>query len=275
MRGFIITLATSGIILLLVLYSNTLRDSYRGMERALAEPQSLTYGAALFDDISAEVNSIAGPSVSFAEANDSLGVQITDTLPKSNYSAQLNAYEAFIEGTLANRTRTTIDANLSNLRTGTVTMRINQDYAYSAAPQGGEMSFTRSGGTNATAYYINISVVKSRVAYVPFTFNPSGDINVTVRYTDLNGTILASGAVLSSGTDFMQVTHDVGSVRVSFGRKSGNNGAVWTNATNVSASLSMLATLPPLNSSKRLGYSYDDTLSYQQGKVSIFRNLGK
>ncbi len=275
MRGFVITLAVTGIIALLVALSSALYNSHLSMERALAEPQPLMYAAFLFDDVAGDINEIAGPGLSVNQSNASVSITVRDTVPNTDFSSELGDYETFLEGTIANQTNSVIDANLSNLTSGRCAMTINGIYEYENDPLASTMTFTSQGGTGASQYTINITVEEERTNYTSFPFG-SGDINVTVMYTDENGTVNENGVLSSSSTNSMMVEYaGGGSLDVKLGTVSGNDGSLEVGSDSIIADVVWTAELPALPIGIRTGYEYDGTLQYTQGKISLSRRIGR
>jgi hypothetical protein len=275
MKGFVITLISTSLILVLVTLSASIYDSYRSMERDLIQPQSLTYAASLFDDVAGDVNDLAGLEIKLTQTNTSTGLFISDTVPKPNYTANLTAYESFLESTYANQTHAYIDVNFSNM-SNALDLEINEDYRYTNDIADGDMLFTSSGGTGATAYFVNITVDEYRANLTLPDFNSSGDINLTLMYVDLNGTRTDSGKVFSHKADRLDVEFDGGgSLQLDIGPAAGNRGSLSLETDNVTAQVSWYVILPPIDGDKKFGYEYDATMEYVQGKVSMSRNIGK
>ncbi len=275
MKGFVITIVSVSLILLLVLLSSSLRNSHLSMERALTEPQALSYAAFLFDDVAEDVNSIAGPEITLMETNSSMNIQIKDSIPKENYSGELSDYEGFLETKIANQTHAYIDANFSNMSSGAVLVSINEDYTYENDPATGEMLFTSQGGTGATSYYITVMVSETRQNFTSFDFNENGDLNVTIEYKDLNGSLTETGKLFSDVPNSLDVVYaDNSSLYIDIGKKDGNDGSLWIKAENTTASVDWYVTLPPIDSTKRIGYAYDATMEYVQGGVKVSRRIG-
>lgn len=270
MRGFVITLITIVLVTVLLSFSAVLHNNYLSLERALKGPQPLIYGSFVFDSVAYDINEIIGPRIDIYHSNESVGVFISDRIPQQNFSAELSDYEGFLEDEIAEELNIYVDANFSNISS----MTINEDYVYTN--ENNEMLFTASPGTGASAYYVNITVFETRKNLTSFDFNSSGDLNVTIFYSDLNGTVTDSGKVFSDGgNDFKAEYVGGGSLRVEIGNKNGNDGSLFVNAPYVISGVSFFAVLPPINETKRLGYEYDVPMGYSQGKINISRLIGK
>jgi hypothetical protein len=276
MRGFVITILSLCLMVMLVVLAMSLRNAQLGTERALLEPLPLTYAAFLLDDVGYEFNSLLGPVITLRETNDSTTVSVSDSIDGYNHTAELSSYEAFIEGPVAAGASNSIDMNLTNLTDGVITVFINGEYRYANDHGDNESLFTRDGGTNASAYEINLTAAAIRSNVTGMAFNESGTLNVTIRYTDLNGTETESGAVFPDNDNSFQVNYaDGSSVLIMVGRHAGNDGSLLVRSSGISALSSWSAALPPIGPDTRMGYEYDATISYVQGNAAKHCRIGK
>lgn len=278
MKGFVVTIIALSLVALLFVLSTSLRNNYLSNERSLSAPQPLIYGAFLFDSIAMDVNSLIGPVIQFNQMDNSLGIAVTDSIPKGNISSALSTYGNFLNQSVADQTHSSINANFSNLTSGVLTVYINRDYLYTNNEYAGEMEFTApgGGGTNATSYDINVTVLKTRSSISPFNFNNSGNLNITLRFTDLNGTDIESGSVFSTSSNVFSVSFSDGSsASVSVGLNNGSSGSLVIRTANANGAASWYVLLPPLNETKKMGYQYDATLNYTQDRINIFRRIGR
>ncbi|MBI5133761.1 MAG: hypothetical protein HZA83_03530 [Thaumarchaeota archaeon] len=275
-RGFVITLSSLGLIVILVAFSGALHNNYLSMERALIEPRPLLYAAFLADSVAYDVNAIAGPALNITQTNDLMHIFIVDTVPDENFSSKITAYENFLETTIANETHAEINANFSNISSGMLRVLINEKYNYTNNQSGGELLFTANGGTNATSYEINITIIKIRASLQTPVFDPAGNMNVSIRYTDLNGTGTSSGKVYSNQVNNFILRYTDGSeFRLNAGRNSGSNGALWALTQNLTAMVSFSIILPKANETEKIGYMYDAMLEYVQGKIRKTMRIAK
>ncbi len=276
MRGFVITILSIGFMILIVMLAMSLRNAYLATERSLLEPLPLLYPAFLLDDLAYEFNALVGPGISFNQTNASTAVSITDTLHSYNHSADILAYESFIEEEVAERTTSGIDANFSNMTGGTMRVFINGDYEYVGDEGGSRVRFFRDGGSGASSYEINVTVYSVRENVTHMQFNESGTMNVTIRYTDLNGTGVEQGSVFPDQDNYFAVGYPNGTgIAVTAGIMGGNPGSLAISASGTWAEASFTVILPPLNATRKLGYEYDATIDYSQGPVSVSRRIGK
>ena len=275
MRGFAITLVAVSLIAILVVLSTSLRASHLSMERALVEPQSLVYASFMFETVGHDIHSIVGPDILFHPRNDSFGILILDVVPSENFSDDLSDYENFLEGTVANETHTSLDVNLSAITPEDFVVTINEDYTY-AHENNDTAIFTSSGATGATSYQVNITVIETRANLSSFAFDPGGDLNVSLVYSDLNGTKIENGMVRSNGNDEFIVNYtNGGELRMEVGRVDGSDGGFSVEAEDVEASLRLFVMLPPLDGTEKMGYGYNATMEYLGEDVRVSRKTGE
>jgi hypothetical protein len=275
MRGFVITILSVTFIGMLLVLSISLRNAQLGTERALIEPLSLTYASFLLDDVGYEFNSILGPRIGLDERNDSMVIALSDTLHDANHSTDIYLYKAFMEGSVSGATASNISLNITNLTSGTIRLFINEDYNYTNDHSINESFFTKDNGTGATSYSINITVSGARTNITHMAFNDSGTINVTIMYSDLNGTGVESGKVFPNQQSAFRLDYGSNSMVVTLGSINGNSGSLRMKSTGIRADTSWTAVLPRQNPAKRVGIEYDAAISYSQGKVRKAGRIGK
>jgi hypothetical protein len=276
MRGFVITILSMSLIVLLLILTMSVRNAHLATERALIEPLPLVYSSFLLDDAANQFNSIAGPKITLRETNESTGVTVADTIHPFNHSAEILAYSAFLEGEVAERTASNISANFTNITGGEMRVFINEDYTYVNDHADGSARFSRAGGTGAAGYEINVTVYSVRQNVSHMAFSENGTMNVTIRYTDLNGTEVESGSVFADMPNSFTVNYPDGtSLNVDVGLAGGNPGSLKISSAGAIAETAFTATLPRLDAKTKRGYEYDAVISYSQGPVVISRRLGK
>lgn len=276
MRGFVITILSMSLIMMLVVLAMSHRNTQLSTERSLIEPLPLIYAAFLLDSVAYEFNSMVGPQLDLREGNESMNVTVKDILQSHNYSAEINGYDAFLSGEVADRTASSISANFSNLSGGVITLFINEDYTYTNDHTTNESLFTRENGTGATLYDINFTITAVRANVTHMDFNSSGTMNVTIIYTDLNGTDTEQGSVFPNQPNTFRVDYaNGGSMTITIGLVSGNSGSLRMKTDGIGADTTWSTVLPPLDVTKKMGYEYDAIINYTQGNVNLFRRIGK
>jgi len=275
MRGFVITILSIGIIVMLIMLAMSLHNIQVSTERALIEPLPLIYAAYLLDDVAYELNSILGPQTVLNQKNDSMEIMIMDRIHTYNHSTELLAYEEFLINEVARSTTSNITANFTNLTGGVITLFINEDYIYSNDHIDRELLFTRAGGTGASSYGVNFTITAIRSNITHMAFDENGTINVTIRCTDLNGTNVEQGKIFPNQANTFKVEYlDGSSVIVTMGLVNGNNGSLKLKS-GINTDVSWATVLPPIDADKKMGYEYDATITYLQGKVAKHSRIGK
>lgn len=276
MRGFMITVLSVSLIMVLIVLATSLSNTQLSTDRALKEPLPLIYAAFLLDDIGHDFNQMVGPGIVQNETNSSITLTLTDSIHGYNHTWDMLSYDTFLTNEVASRTASNISTNLTNLTGGMMTLFIDEDYNYTNDHIRNESLFTRSGGTNATAYYINVTVTAVRTNMTHMAFNESGTMNVTIRYTDVNGTSVENGSVFPNQQNIMELDYaGGGSLTITVGSHTGNSGSLLMKATGISADTSWTAVLPRINASKKMGYEYDATIDYVQGNVEKRCRIGE
>jgi len=279
MKGFVMTLIVISYILLIVALATSLHNSHLSLERSLLEPQPLLYSAAFFDDVGYDVNEIAGPEISIIQGNESVGISIHEMLPKNNYTEELENYEDFIEGAFAHAN---VSADFSSLTNGTLELYINEEYLYQNQYNGdNEILFKSiSGGTNVSEYSINITMWKIRKSVENFEWDDGepGAINVTLIYSDRNGTEIASGQLDPSEVNYFKIVYEgneTPQVEIKIGSVGGSTGAFWIREYNTSIDFSFHADVPLQDYDGGFGYYYDAVLNYTMADVSKTGQIGR
>jgi hypothetical protein len=276
MRGFVITVLSVSLIMILVVLATTLSNTQLSTDRALKDPLPLIYAAFLLDDIGHDFNEIAGPVIVQNETNSSLMLSVSDTLGGYNDSWAISQYGVFLSNEVASRTASNISTNLTNLTGGVITLFIDDNYSYVNDNTINETIFTKVGGTNASAYFINATVTSVRANVTPMTFNANGTLNVSILVTDINGTYSASGKVLPNQQNTLRIYYvGGGSLVITVGSQNGNSGSLLMQAAGTSAVTSWAAALQPVNANNRIGYEYNATIDYVQGNVEKKCLIGK
>ncbi|MBU1020006.1 MAG: hypothetical protein KJ847_02230 [Firmicutes bacterium] len=276
MRGFVITILSISLLVILVVLGMSFRNSQLSNERSIIEPLPLIYAATLFDDVAVGLNSIVGPQIQIYQRNDSTQIRIIDTLSNYNYSSEIFRYDTFLRGEVASRTASNITTNFTNMSEGMITLFINDNYIYTNNHSSNESVFTKIGGTDATSYEINVTITAVRSDVTHMEFDENGTINVTIQYTDINGTEIEEGQVLPNAVNIMEIDYASGSkLTITIGQINGEGGSFRMKSDSIATVASWTVTLPPINETEKLGYEYDAYIRYVQGRVSKQCRIGK
>ncbi len=269
MKGFVVTIIAVALATILFTLTSTLYDNFSSMQRAIIGPHALTYTAFLFDDVAYETAMITGNRIGLGQENGSLMLAVECSVPNKNYTAELGEYRDFLENGFANRTHSAIIMNFSNMTQGTLEMDI-AGYEYENRYDDGEMYF---GGTGAGGYVINASVFKIRGNITDMN-STGGDLNVSLRYTDLNGSMVQTVTIKSNETNVFRADYGAGEyIEIRVGRNRGSDGTLLITTGNADADVRWSAALP--EPSGKVGYSFDATMFYSQGGISKNTKIAK
>jgi hypothetical protein len=135
--------------------------------------------------------------------------------------------------------------------------------------------------TDATNYWINISVNEIRNTVNDFSFGGSG-LNITLRYTDQNGTEETSGEVNPLAQNKFWITYGENETRridITVGNiQPGNNtwdGSLMIEMTNATSDFSFDVELPHQNSTTQNRILLPLEMSYTQGSISKTMNASR
>ncbi len=276
-KGFVLSLAAGALVILLILLITLLHNSYLNSERAIKNAQPIQYSAFFFNNVFADVKEIVGPGTTITKSNGTIIITITDSLPKSDFIDDLKSYKSFLENSFSVDIHANITANFSAIEDGTLELFLLSRYLYNNSYIGNnEVLFgtiNETDDSKARNYEITLRVKRHRQSIQDFSWNPSGDTNVTIILTDLNGTWNSSGTLDSSTENMFKATFistETRTVEVKLGKIETRKGALWIKDTNSSVLFSFLAKIPLDNTSMPISYQYNALLNYSQ--INITKN---
>lgn len=270
--GFVMSLVAVSLILLLVLLSTSLHDSYLSLERALTEPQALMYASTLFDDVGYDINELIGPEITITERDNSTIILISDSLPKGNFSSKLSTYENFLENGFEPEIHAEVNANFSNLTNGLLSIYINEEYLYQNNYSGDNEIIFKNNSKDVVplSYEIDITILEVRKSVTDFEWDDGepGVMNVTLEYTDLNGTEILNGQLNPNELNYLKIEYEGNNkqVEIRIGEFDNSEGSFKMKEQNITVSFSLQVEVLK-NTSRRIGYEYDATLNYTQGDI--------
>lgn len=276
MKGFVITLISVSLIVILVVMAISLRNEELRSKRVVLEPLPLLYSNFYFDSVAQGINKIAGPELELEQNNESAIIRINDRIEAENHTQELTSFTDFVSGEIAQRTQSNITFNLSNMTNGTNKVFIHEDYIYINDHNTNQSNFTKEGGTGATRIEIQYSIgaVRSNITYPEFSNN--GTMNMSFVFSDLNGTINESGSGYANQITSMTIDYIGGcQITILIGRINSNDGSYSISTTNCEVDYSAQVFLQPINFEKKYGYEYDAIMNYSQGKIEKTTRIGK
>jgi hypothetical protein len=276
MKGFVITLISVSLIVILVVMAISLRNEELRSQRVILEPLPLIYSNFYFDSVAQGVNKIAGPELELQENNTSTIIRISDRIETDNHSQELANFADFVSGDFAQRTQSNISMNLTNITNGTNRVFIHEDYIYINDHNTNQSNFTKEGGTGARRIEIQYSIGAVRSNVTSPVFSENGTMNMSFIITDLNGTINESGSGYANQVTTMTIEYIGGcQISIRIGRINSNDGSYSISTTNCEIDYSAQIEAEPLNFEKKYGYQYDATMNYSQGKIEKSGRIGK
>jgi len=276
-QAFIASIIAVSLSLLLLTIWVILNTSSLIFEKNLSDIQPITFSSFIFDDVGSELESIVGPAFTLEETNVSVKISISDKLPKQNFTGLLSNYKTYLETNFSNNIHANLSANFSNLTDGALELFfLNNGYQYrnnytdnDTDNKSNSIIFQSISATNATYYEVNFTVLKFRNIISSFISDPTGDINVTVRASDLNDTYLESATINSTLVNTFKVNYTDGSdVSLTIGRVANTDGGLQLIDNDASPEFSFVVILPLQDAQTRLVSTYNAMLNYSQGKVS-------
>jgi len=288
MKGFIFSIIAISFMLLLITLAITMSNEYWETERVSAQPQPLSYASATLESIGKLFVDVSLPGATVFSDNSSLNIRIADSVPRSGNGGQLATLKNYVEGDFADSLHADISVNTSQVDNSSLRATLADSFAYENGRNGTREALfgtiANASSTGAKRYSLNITVNEYRRSVSAFTFTPSGDMNVTIRYTDKNGTVEASGGLNSNAANTMTIDYgtnaSTGNLKIMIGRVSQGSyrydGALWMNASNTtSADFAFAAVLPlqPSNSSSLIVLPIE--MRYVQGGITKTMNASR
>ncbi len=278
MKGFFVSLVTITMILIIFfLWSSTTRASI-DFDLNVYESYSSATPGFLADDIWFDVNKIVGPSMNLTKGveDNFTRIYIGDFLPKSNFTSRLQSYKDFVEERMLNQTNANISLDFSSLTDGNLEVTLMDNYTYLndylSSEENTVLFYKNDEDTDVYEYYINITTPQSRESVDDFNWNPSGSINVTLVYSDNNGTTTTSGRLRPNIANEFEIEYENGGeIEITIGRNF-NDGEFVMRTQNVSTTFNLVAVLDPQSS---LGMEYNATLNYSSQNVRKDSLIGR
>ncbi|MBS3067221.1 hypothetical protein J4450_00845 [Candidatus Micrarchaeota archaeon] len=270
-NGFITSIITVSFLAILILLWLSLHKAAINFESSITEPQPLSFVGYFFDNVFEETRRIIGPStLLFEESNTTFRIVIGDSMAKANFTTSLANYRAYVETNFSSKLHANASFNTTNITDGRYELLIDRfqyTFNYTNSSADSIMFGASSGAAGITNYDINVTVTKSRLARVPFTNNPLGDINVTLIYIDNSGTVTETRTLLSTTLSTSSITYtDNSTVAINIGSSS-NPGLLEITDGSASPTFIFVASFPLLNTTRLLA-NYNALLNYTQGDIT-------
>ncbi len=273
MRAFVLTLITVSLMSLLVLTWISFQESAVRFEGNSLRPQSLAFSRIVFEAVFDELHRIAGPDFSTSPTNTTVMVFFNDTLPKPNITAELDLLDNFIEANYSRRIHANLSLDLTNLTDNSVDFILSGHYVHRTNSSTGastvEFYSLNGAQSGVTRYDINVTTLLVRQSVTSFSWDPTGDINVSLTYSDSNGSVTLTGLLRNGTTNTFSILYaNNQTTNVTIGALGTKRGALLIGDTAGTAY--SLAVHLPFNMSQHLTYGYEASLNYTQGVISKY-----
>ncbi len=271
-HAFVSSLTAIVFITLMVLLWNIVQQSAIAFEETITDVLPIASSGYIFENVFEEVNKIMGPSIAIDSNNVSFIFSFSQRIPVSNISANMSVYQNFLALNYSSRLHANLSGNFSNITDGTIDLIVMNDYRYwinNSVVNVTEILFNKldNQSTDVTRYDINITNTLVRQSVTDFVFDPSGDMNVSVTYSDNNGTTTSSGLLRSGVSNTFSIRDSANqTTNITLGSVGVQIGAlriIDTAGTAYNISFRI-----PVNASKRLSIGYEALLNYSQAQVT-------
>jgi len=199
-KGFLFTLSILLLLGFLVAFSTYYAAKPPALARELTASMKTGRAAFVADDLETDLNALLGIGLDINSGNPNTIVTIDDKLPSDFNRARLTRWEQFIESQYGPFISTAFDLNTQAMADANAELLFNNDtqYVFSPTDINSFQLFVPGGDTNILSLDLNVFVNDDLNNSVPWTLG-SGDINVTLRYSDtLTGNSFVSSGQLSS-----------------------------------------------------------------------------
>jgi hypothetical protein len=278
-KGFIFSVIAISFMLLLMFLAIAMSNEYWETERVVAKPQPLSYAKATLENIGKQFVDVVLPNALVSSDNESMTIWISDSAPRPGIAGKLNSLKTFVEDDLADSLHADISVNTTNVSSGYVEATIAQSYVYESGRNGSQEvalhPLVNGSSLDADEYWLNFTINEYRNTVDAFNF-PGGDLNVTVRYTDRNGTVVISGGMNPNVENRMSITYGENEtewIEIILGEVDEVegfewDGSLWMNTSNTtSASFAFAAKLPLASTNETSLIELQIPMNYTQGGI--------
>jgi hypothetical protein len=282
-KGFVFSLIAMSFMMLLILMAVAMANEYRENERVEAAPVPNSFAAASLDNIGGLAADLLLPSASVAAGGSGATFSVSDTLPRQIDSAGLSGLKSYAEGQFAAALHANITLNTTQVENNSLDLRVMDGFVFqSTMDNASSMVFrglANESSTNATEYVVTLFINDYRSSVVDFNYVEDGPLNVTVRYSDRNGTDQTTGSLDPNAENHLVINYDYGEADIVIGKVPGNgthyDGALMMDLANERAMYSFSADLPlqPANSSNLIVFPV--RMAYTQDGVSKTMNASR
>ena len=264
MKGFIATLVSIMLGLLLLLYAISIREDVQAFEQTSNQFNALRHAALVFDAVAADMDRILDADIELHDNNDTVSLVLLGTLPPANSTDTLTAYQDFLADDFASRAHADISLNLSNLTDGAAELRFFDRYDLVFDYENETLLFLPGNSSLPARYDINITfneVRSSQVMDIEESADGAG-INLSLYYLDNNGSVTRDGIIDEERLNSLRITF-ASNYTFSLELGDGEDGEIRME-TDAPATLAMGVDAPALAPPEPLSYAYEAELYYAQ-----------
>ena len=286
MKGFVISISALLLLSALLVFSQFYLNLNLERESEVVSVFSVEKAGFVRSDLSVDLNKLLETSVDVNRGVSFTEIFLRDKLPSDLNKLNVLGLRSFLSSVYAKQQNISIEVDFNKLVDGKTELVFSNalQYDYSYANDTNVFFYVPASDSNVTVFDINVTVNDSVVSSIPWSLNPSGDINVSLRYEDGNGVITSSGKLGSSTLNTFTFNYSGNpndSFSVEIGAIEGSQKALrisesFDNAATRS-SISVRAVVP--SSSDNLYWFYDADLNFSvadvnsSGKILIGENF--
>jgi hypothetical protein len=234
MKGFLLSVIALVLALSLFSYSEFLRSKQAEGNRLLSEYYSqASMPSYAFDDAWTDLNSLTQLNLD-ASRNNSTNVTVAfsgQLGTTRNYSRDLSLYKQFLSNySMVSGQRLSIVSE--SLSDGSIEANFSNGLGIVVTNYTSVFSNSSQGAPSILSYSVSISSADSRLAAFPWSWNPSGDLQVSLLLSDANGTIAQTGRLSSTSQNIFTLALYSGNATVFVGRDGSSTGSLKLNSTS-------------------------------------------
>ena len=281
-KGFVLSFSAVLLIIVLVMFAVFYSGKNIREEQNILGMYSIEKAGFVADDIESDFNRLLETSVDVNKGVSFTELRFRDKLPADINKMQLIDLKNFIDGNYSVQQNASINLDINKLIDGNTELRFsnNLQYDYNYGVVNSVFFRNYLGDTNIISYVIDININDTSIAVIPWTWNPAGDINVTLRFTDYNVSNKVSyTGILESGVEniyqwnYSGIAGDSFYIRVG-GLETNKKALQLINSIDDPNSVAVIDfnALMPTSSGNLIWY-YDADLNYVQSDVSVNRKI--